>query len=73
MKIINHQLHNESFFFPDWEVEHLLIGTFNPEKGECVKYYYGRPKNQTWNLISKIFCSDFNPKSQDFFFSSEKE
>ena len=67
MKIINHQLHKKSFFFPNWEVEHLLIGTFNPEKGECVKYYYGRPKNQTWNLISKIFCSDFNPKSQDFF------
>jgi hypothetical protein len=67
MKIINHQLINEPFFIPDWDVKHLLIGTFNPEGGEPVNYYYGRPKNQTWNLLSKIFHCDFNPNSQDFF------
>ena len=30
MKLINHQFINEPFFFPDWEVKHLLIGTFSP-------------------------------------------
>ena len=67
MKIINHQFINEPFFIPDWDIKHLLIGTFNPEGGEPVNYYYGRPKNQTWNLLSKIFNCDFNPNSQDFF------
>ena len=31
MKLINHQFINEPFFLPDWEVKHLLIGTFNPD------------------------------------------
>ena len=32
MKLINHQFINEPFFLPDWEVKHLLNGTFNRKK-----------------------------------------
>ena len=77
MKLINHQFINEPFFLPDWEVKHLLIGTFNPEKisegGVSVNYYYGRQKNQTWKLLSNIFCCDLNPNSEDFFFSDHSK
>ena len=76
MKLINHQFINEPFFLADWEVKHLLIGTFNPEKisegGVSVNYYYGRQKNQTWKLLSNIFCCDLNPNSEDFFFLLKK-
>lgn len=72
MQAIDHQLKNESFYFPKWKVEHLFIGTFNPQGGEKVNYYYGRKKNQTWKLISEIFCSDFDPNSKTFFKLLEK-
>lgn len=53
MKLINHQFINEPFFLPNWEVKHLLIGTFNPEKisegGVSVNYYYGRQKIKLGN------------------------
>lgn len=67
MNPINHQLKKEGFYFPEWKVRYLFIGTFNPEGGEAVKYYYGRQKNQTWKLISKIFCDDFDTNSPNFF------
>mgnify|MGYP006439316571 FL=1 len=67
MKTINHQLKETDFYIPNWDVEHLFVGTFNPEGGEKVNYYYGRPKNQTWKLISKIFSDKFDPNSKDFF------
>jgi G:T/U-mismatch repair DNA glycosylase len=67
MQTHDHQLKKKPFYFPDWEVEHLFLGTFNPQGGEKVKYYYGRQKNQTWKLISKVFCSGFDPNSQTFF------
>lgn len=67
MPIIEHQLKYQDFYFPSWEVEYLFVGTFNPQGGENVRYYYGRQKNQTWKLISKIFGSEFNPNSENFF------
>jgi len=67
MKVINHQLRNKTCYLPDWKVQYLLVGTFNPQDGESVNYYYGRKKNQTWNLISEIFCSQFDPNSLTFF------
>ena len=63
----HHQLKNETFYFPKWKVKHLFIGTFNPDGGEKVNYYYGRPKNQTWKLISEIFQDNFDPNSDTFF------
>ena len=67
MKTINHQLNQTDFYIPNWDIEHLFVGTFNPEGGEKVNYYYGRPRNQTWNLISEIFSDKFDPTSKDFF------
>lgn len=67
MKTIHHQLLNKPFFTPNWVVRHLFIGTFNPHGGEVVSYFYGRPKNQTWKLLSEIFGVIFDPNTDDFF------
>ena len=67
MKTINHQLKETDYYIPNWDIKHLFVGTFNPEGGERVEYYYGRPKNQTWKLISEIFSDKFDPTSKDFF------
>ncbi|MCK6612042.1 MAG: hypothetical protein L6Q78_13495 [Bacteroidia bacterium] len=66
MNNIKHQLANQPFYTPNWEVKYLLLGTFNPDGGELVKYYYGRPKNQTWRILSELFSEDFDPKKDDF-------
>lgn len=53
-KKIGHQFLKEEFFFPNWEVETLIIGTFNPNCGEKTDYYYGRCRNNFWRIIEKI-------------------
>ncbi|MDQ8006543.1 MAG: hypothetical protein REI64_17200 [Pedobacter sp.] len=58
--IVNHQLLDRDFFIPSWKVKHLFLGTFNPYGGKSVAYFYGREKNFTWNILSKIFTSHFN-------------
>lgn len=63
MKIINHQLFEKNIVEPNWEVKHLFIGTFNPQGGQPVNYYYGRESNYFWKILSKIFKDDFNPYS----------
>jgi G:T/U-mismatch repair DNA glycosylase len=55
-----HQLSNQDFYVPNWELEHLFLGTFNPSGGQKVNYYYGRPRNKTWDLLSKIFNDSFD-------------
>lgn len=68
MKItIKHQLLSLNQATPDYEVRHILIGTFNPECGEKVDYFYGRVKNFSWRLISKIFKDDFDICNYDDF------
>ncbi len=42
MKTICHQLYSETYYVPNWPIKHLFLGTFNPEGGEKVPYYYGR-------------------------------
>lgn len=64
MNLIHHQLNHLT---PNWDVKHLFIGTFNPEGGENVSYFYGREKNFCWKILSDIFNEEFNPKSKDFF------
>lgn len=66
-KKISHQLANEKFFIPDWKLKFLFLGTFNPAGGEKVPYFYGRKKNQTWELLSKIFKCEFDPYQPSFF------
>lgn len=65
---IYHQFSKESFYFPTWQVKYLFLGTFNPSGGERVNYYYGREKNQTWKLLSDIFCTEFKTQNRDDFF-----
>jgi hypothetical protein len=61
---IYHQLNK---LIPNWEVKHLFIGTFNPDGGDSVSYFYGREKNFCWKLLSEVFNEDFNPKNPIFF------
>ncbi|WP_289060370.1 hypothetical protein [uncultured Zobellia sp.] len=68
MHKINHQFLNMPFYTPDWEISHLFLGTFNPEGGDNVNYFYGRSKNKTWKLLSEIFNEDFNPEELEIFF-----
>jgi hypothetical protein len=64
MKNISHQL---KYLRTDWKVKHLFLGTFNPEGGKIVPYYYAREKNLFWNILSHLFQENFNPYSADFF------
>lgn len=66
MITIQHQLKSKQYYIPNWPVKYLFIGTFNPQGGENVNYYYGREKNQTWSLLSEIFKTSFNPKDANF-------
>lgn len=66
-KHIYHQLKNEKKYFPEWPVKYLFVGTFNPEGGDKVNYYYGREKNLTWKILSQIFNEEINPKNDNFF------
>jgi hypothetical protein len=51
-------LHIKNSLFPDWEIDHLFIGTFNPEwdrpKALNAEYFYGRSA-YFWDAISIIF------------------
>ena len=51
---INHQFLDNDFFFPNWEIDTLVLGTFNPECGEKTDYFYGRSKNRFWRAIEVI-------------------
>lgn len=66
-QFIDHQFKNKKFYFPNWEIKYLLVGTFNPKEGEQVTYYYGRKRNKTWSLISEIFKDKFDPDLDNFF------
>lgn len=51
---INHQFLNSDFFFPTWDVNTLVLGTFNPSCGEETDYFYGRCQNNFWRTIEEI-------------------
>lgn len=65
--IRKHQFYNRDFFTPKWDVKYLFIGTFNPQGGKEVPYFYGRIKNKFWKKVGVIFNDDFNPNDGDFF------
>jgi len=50
----NHQLLEKDFFIPNWDCKTIVLGTFNPEGGEPVNYFYGRITNFFWRAISLI-------------------
>ena len=51
---INHQFLNQEFFLPNWKIETLVLGTFNPKCGEITDYYYGRNRNRFWRAMENI-------------------
>jgi len=59
MITVNHQLIDEPFFAPKWKVKHLFLGTFNPQGGDPVRYFYGRSKNFTWKILDEVFPNQF--------------
>lgn len=66
MKTIQHQLITNQHYIPKWNINYLLVGTFNPNGGEQVNYYYGRKTNMTWKLVSSIFGEEINPNNPNF-------
>ena len=69
---IKHNFYDKDFYFPNWDIKFLFIGTFNPSGGESVSYYYGRKRNRFWKLLSEVFKQDFNPKNDSFFSDIKK-
>ncbi len=63
---IQHQLTTNQYYIPSWDINYLLVGTFNPYGGEQVNYYYGRKTNMTWKVISTIFGEEINPNNSNF-------
>jgi len=51
--IIKHQFLLTKHFFPNWKINKLFIGTFNPECGEKIDYYYRRKYNGFWRILDK--------------------
>lgn len=55
----NHRFINE--LFPDWTVDYLFIGTFNPssywdeENGNNANYFYGRGASLFWCILPHSF------------------
>ena len=70
---IRHQFENEDWFVPDWKLRVLILGTFNPECGDPVAYFYGRKKNQLWHLVSYYRGIELHPNHGDDFLSVLKE
>jgi hypothetical protein len=66
MVTVNHQLINEPFFVPKWNVKHLFLGTFNPEGGDPVPYFYGRSKNFTWKILNEVFPNQFKDCDRNY-------
>lgn len=54
MPIIQHQFLNQDWFIPNWECHTLIIGSFNPECGEQVDFFYGRTRNKFWRSVAML-------------------
>tara|TARA_Y100001978_G_scaffold58783_1_gene52932 strand:+ start:1000 stop:1569 length:570 start_codon:yes stop_codon:yes gene_type:complete len=67
LEITNHQFKYSEFYLPTWQLDYLFIGTFNPEFGEKVSYYYGRKTNYFWKIISEIFKIKIDVNNEMFF------
>jgi hypothetical protein len=65
-KEIKHQFLNKKCFLPTWEVDTLVLGTFNPECGEKTDYFYGRSRNRFWKVIAELMNKSNNYFTDDF-------
>lgn len=52
---IEHQFLHKDFFKPNWKADILVLGTFNPDGGKEVDYFYGRNRNKFWKAILLTF------------------
>ena len=73
MREIRHQFEAEDWFFPNWELKVLLVGTFNPSGGESVHYFYGRGRNHMWSIVSHCIGKDLHPNQGVEFFNTIRE
>ena len=52
-----HRFINE--LIPDWELEYLFVGTFNPSwninNAIQADYFYGRNTNNFWCILPRVF------------------
>ena len=64
---MKHQFYTKDFFIPSWDIKYLFLGTFNPNEGEKVNYFYTRKTNLLWPTLSKIFNDELNAEKLDFF------
>ena len=52
----------ENQLIPNWEIEHLFIGTFNPSwnlnNAVQADYFYGRIRNNFWCILPIVFGGD---------------
>jgi len=69
---VDHRFLNEDFNNPKWDVNTLILGTFNPHGKEVADYYYGRVKesengksfsNQFWPSLSTYLQSIDNSQA----------
>jgi hypothetical protein len=56
--IIEHQFLNTEYFFPNWKIKILFLGTFNPICGEQLDYYYRRSSNGFWKILKHYDKTD---------------
>lgn len=56
---IDHQFLEGEFFFPNWKINTLVLGTFNPNCGEKTDYFYGRCRNNFWRTIENILNMEY--------------
>lgn len=49
----------ENQLIPDWKIEHLFVGTFNPgwdfNNAVQADYFYGRQRNNFWCILPNVF------------------
>jgi hypothetical protein len=68
---IKHQFIDSDFFLPNWDIDTLVLGTFNPNCGKKTDYFYGRNSNLFWRAIESI-C-DKAPSSLQDNYSAKNE
>ena len=56
---IDHQFLKSKFFLPNWKIQTLVLGTFNPSCGEETDYFYERCQNNFWRTIEEISKLDY--------------
>lgn len=73
-----HRFYKE--LIPEWKIEHLFVGTFNPEWNENnavqADYFYGRKRNNFWSIIAIVFGNEdlkHKSKAEKLFFLKNKK